>query len=265
MKNWLNLLKSSWHYAFSLLWLMIIAMQWLAYTEPVWLQETTASVLIILTAVAIIEILIPVQWIYRIAIEACAAFYLLYRTLDYYEIYTADDLAVTTGDRLFHMMLQSAPYLGFALGGWALLLLSARWVNSKARILMFIGMNIAAFGALDSFTSSVLWQEVAWTVFAGMGWLVSQHLRSFQLRYPHGWSYLLDYPLKALVNIAVIFSLVIITGINMPEVRPTLTDPYTAWKEWSGNGSSFGSGSSGTSDTDSGQNKVGTTPRPATA
>jgi transglutaminase-like putative cysteine protease len=152
------------------------------------------------------------------------------------------------------------PYLWFALGAWILLLLSSWWVNSKARILMFIATNIVAFAALDSFTSSILWQEVAWTVFAGMGWLVTQHLRSFQLHYPRGWSYLLKYPFKIAINIAIIFSFVIITGVNMPDVRPTLTDPYTAWREWNGGGLPAGSGSTaGTAQTGTGETSGGRT------
>lgn len=38
-------------------------------------------------------------------------------------------------------------------------------------------MNVIAFCILDSFTPVNLWQEVAWTVFASLGWLVSEHFR----------------------------------------------------------------------------------------
>ncbi|MGV2643355.1 transglutaminase, partial [Clostridium perfringens] len=30
------------------------------------------------------------------------------------------------------------------------------------------------------------------------------------------------------------FSLINVAGVNMPHVKPTLTDPYTAWREWNG-------------------------------
>lgn len=255
MRRWLTSLKSSWHYAFSLLWLFVIALQWLSYTKSFWLDETTAAVLIVLAGVAVIEILIPVKRVYRLLLEACAVGYILYETLSYFGVYTTDFFYETKAQYLGNLLSQSLSYLPFAVGAWGLLLLSSWWVTTKARILMFIGMNIAALGALDSFTSAVLWQEVAWTVFAGMGWLVSHNLRSFQMRYPHGWDYLLDYPLKAVVNVAIIFSLVIITGVNMPEVKPTLTDPYTAWKEWS-SGSSAGGGFSAGSNSGSGQDQT---------
>ncbi|KGE18675.1 DUF4129 domain-containing transglutaminase family protein [Paenibacillus wynnii] len=244
MSNWWTQQKSSWHHSLRLLWIMIIALQWISYTEPLWYRETTSSVLLALTAAIIIEILIPVRSLYRILVEAAVIIYIVFRTIKYYGLYTPDPFLGVL-ERLPDIAAQMMPYIWFALGVWVLLLLSSWWASTKARILLFIGLNIVAFAALDSFTSTVLWQEVAWTVFAGMGWLVTQHLRSFQLRYPGGWSYLMDYPLKILVNIAIIFSLIILTGINMPEVKPRLTDPYTAWIEWRGTGGSSGFGTSG--------------------
>ncbi|MRN52245.1 transglutaminase [Paenibacillus sp. LC-T2] len=258
MRGWLNLQKSSWHRSISLLWVMIIALQWVSYTDSIWLTVTTALVSIVLTTVAVIEILLPVRWIYRLLMEAIAIVYIMYRTLIHYGIYLTDPM-LTLREELPNIAAEMLPYLWFVLGAWGLLLLSSWWVSSKARILLFIGMNIAAFAALDSFTPSILWQEVAWTVFAAMGWLVTQHLRNFQLQYPNGWSYLLDYPIKVVVNIAIIFSLVIITGVNMPEVSPTLTDPYTAWKDWNGTGTSSGSRSKGISQTDNGNTAVNNT------
>lgn len=260
MRHWWNGIKASWHNSFSLLWLMVIALQWLSYTEPHWLKETTAAVLLTLMAVAVIEILFPVKLIIRLLVEAAATLYLVYRVLLHYGSYSPDPWLPTLQDRLADTAAQMVPYLWFALAAWILLLLSSWWVNSKSRILMFIATNIVAFAALDSFTSSILWQEVAWTVFAGMGWLVTQHLRSFQLHYPRGWSYLLKYPFKIAINIAIIFSFVIITGVNMPDVRPTLTDPYTAWREWNGGGLPAGSGSTaGTAQTGTGETSGGRT------
>lgn len=245
MRSWWNQIKISWHRSLGLLWLLIIAHQWISYTEPIWYRQTTASVWAALLTITIIEIVVPVKVKIRLVIEALAIIYVVYRTMINYGIYVADPWATTLRDRLQDIAVHMVPYIWFALGASALLLLSSLWVNSKSRILWFIGMNIVALAALDSFTSIVLWQEVAWTVFAGMGWLVSQNLRSFQLQFPRGWGYLLNYPSKIVVNIAIVFSLVILIGVNMPGVRPTLTDPYTAWQEWKGIGEKSGTVTSG--------------------
>lgn len=234
MRTWWNHIKGSWHHSLSLLWLLIIARQWISYTEPIWFNQTTVSVWAAVLAVTIIEIIIPVRVQIRLVMEAAAIIYVVYRTLVKYGIYVADPWAVTLSERLQDIAVHLVPYVWFALGAAVLLLLSSWWVSSKSRILWFTGMNIVALAALDSFTSIVLWQEVAWTVFAGMGWLVSQNLRSFQLQFPRSWGYLLNYPSKIAINIALVFSLVILIGVNMPEVRPTLKDPYSAWQDWKG-------------------------------
>ncbi|MNC04658.1 Protein-glutamine gamma-glutamyltransferase [compost metagenome] len=51
----------------------------------------------------------------------------------------------------------------------------------------------------------------------------------------------------------------ILTGVNMPEVRPTLTDPYTAWQEWNGSASSLGSGTTGAAGDGTGSASTGST------
>ncbi|NJJ39999.1 DUF3488 and DUF4129 domain-containing transglutaminase family protein [Paenibacillus apii] len=261
MKNWWSLLKSSWHHTLSLLWILIIALQWLSFTEPIWLQQTSAAVLISLAVTAAIEILLPFRILYRILLEAAAVLYTVYRTIQYYGLNIPAFPSERLGEWLPEVFSQLTPYLWFALVSWALMLSASLLVTTKRRILLFIGMNIAAFAALDSFTPSVMWQEVAWTVFAGLGWLVSNHLKTFQLRYPRSWKYLLDYPLKIAVNIAVIFALVILTGVNAPTVKPTLTDPYTAWREWNGDGApqsrSAAQGTTGTSGTGSARTASG--------
>lgn len=254
MKHWLHTIKSSWYHGLTMLWLIIIALQWVSYTAPFWLEETTVAVAITLVTVAAIEIILPFKWIYRILLEGAAVIYIVYDIIVNYGVYIPDPMAVSFLDRLPDIAVHMNPYIWFAFGAWLLLLVSAWWVNGKSRILMFIAMNITAFAALDSFTVAVLWQEVAWTVFAGMGWLVTRHLRNFQLHYPRGWTYLRKYPFKVVMNIAVIFSLVIIAGVNMPAVRPTLTDPYTAWQDWNGKAPSSRTSSGGESASGEGGN-----------
>ncbi|MED4959551.1 hypothetical protein P9747_33000, partial [Paenibacillus macerans] len=79
-----------------------------------------------------------------------------------------------------------------------------------------------------------LWSNVAWLVFAGLGWLASWHFYEYRLKYPQGWQRLRRQPIKVAINIALVFACVLLIGISMPAVSPTLTDPYTAWIKRSG-------------------------------
>ncbi|MBE0337200.1 transglutaminase TgpA family protein [Paenibacillus sp. 23TSA30-6] len=228
MKNWLHSLKGSWAVAFTFLWIIIIAMQWVSFASDLWLKETRTLVLATVTMLALVKILLPLRpWI-EFILKATTLFFILYRTLVSYSI------IIPFGgftNRLDQFISNMSPYIWFSLIAWLVIEMLPLIVTTKQRILVFVGINIAALAVLDSFTPTVLWQEVAWMVFAGMGWLVTQHLQYFRQHYPQGWKHIRRYPYKIAANITVIFALIIMAGVNMPEIQPTLTDPYTAWTQ----------------------------------
>ncbi|WP_044645132.1 DUF3488 and DUF4129 domain-containing transglutaminase family protein [Paenibacillus terrae] len=228
MKNWLQSLKGSWAAAFTFLWIIIIAMQWVSFASVLWLEETRTLVLATVTMLALVKILLPLRpWI-EFIVKAATLFFILYRTLVSYSI-----IIPFRGfaNRLDQFISNMSPYIWFSLIAWLVIEMLPLIVTTKQRILVFVGINIAALAVLDSFTPTVLWEEVAWMVFAGMGWLVTQHLQYFRQHYPQGWKHIRRYPYKIAANIAVIFALIIMAGVNMPEIEPTLTDPYTAWTQ----------------------------------
>lgn len=92
MKHWFQAIRSSWHHGLTLLWLSIIAMQWVSYTVPFWLQETTVSVALTLLAVTVIEIIFPFKRVYRILLEGAAVVFIVYNVITSYEIYMPDPL-----------------------------------------------------------------------------------------------------------------------------------------------------------------------------
>ncbi|WP_310551547.1 DUF4129 domain-containing transglutaminase family protein [Paenibacillus glufosinatiresistens] len=242
MRIWRNPLKD-WSRAFAVLWLVIFAMQWVSVTESYWLQQTTGAVRTALLAAALLEILLPLAAPLRLAAVIAASIYTTFRAINDYGLYLPFPGAPPL-EKARDLVSQMEPYLWFALGAAILLLLLSRSVSGRIRILLFLGLNLTALAALDSFTVSELWQETAWSVFAGLGWLVTDHLASFRKRYPHSWSYMLEYPFKIIANLVVVFSLILLAGVSVPSVRPTLTDPYTAWTHWQGEGGGSGASQS---------------------
>lgn len=228
-------LKRSWYHAASLLWIFLIALQWLSFTQESWYTETTSLVLWTLAAICILEVILPFNVLYRTIIKAIVVLYLLHKTLIEYNVYIPYG---TLTERTEQFILHMPPYIWFSLCAWVMLEAALRLVNSTRRILVFLGINIISMGILDSFTEIPLWVEIAWVMFAGMGWLVCQHFRNYQLQYPQGWKRMIRYPYKILANIAIIFSLIIVASVNMPEIPPTLTDPYTAWRNYTGTSAS---------------------------
>lgn len=227
MKGTVHRTPYSWYRIVSVLWLVIIAFQWIDYTEPIWFKQTTALVTFTVLSVAAIELL-PLGSVWRWALKTVAVLAVWRIVLVGYGIYTPEGRWIP--DQLNGMAEHFSPYMWFSLVAWAAFELSLEFAAGKRRILYFLGLNLVALVSLDSFTSYYLWQNVAWTVFAGLGWLASRHFREFQLKYPHGWTRLRSQPLKVAANTMVIFACVLLVGISMPAVSPVLTDPYTAWK-----------------------------------
>ncbi|WP_334077324.1 transglutaminase domain-containing protein [Paenibacillus sanfengchensis] len=217
----------SWYRIFAVLWLLLIGMQWVDYTEPLWFSETTTLVTVTLITIALIEVL-PVTPPWKWSVKMIAV------VLGWRVVLVVTGVYVPSGpffpDQLHGMALHFVPYIWFSLGAWILFELALELLTGKRSVLLFLAGNILAFTILDSFTSYYLWQNVAWTVFAGLGWLASLHFRNFQLKYPLGWRRMRSQPLKLAFNILAIFACILLIGISMPTVSPVLTDPYTAWK-----------------------------------
>ncbi|WP_106768399.1 transglutaminase TgpA family protein [Paenibacillus faecalis] len=244
MKSWTQKFALSFFYILSLLWIWLILLQWVSYTEPLLYEETTAVIIAALAITAITESLVMIKRGFRILIQLGFIIFAVSRILEKYNIPVPSSLLEGLGSE---QMLEFLPYLWFAVASWAIFLFAAVWATNKRRILLVIGLNVIAFAIFDSFTTYVLWDETAWIVAAGMGWLVTDHFKRFRKRFPVGWSKLRAYPFKIIGNILVIFSLIILAGINMPTIKPSLTDPYTAWREWNGiplSGSVSGTGDS---------------------
>ncbi|WP_068784825.1 transglutaminase-like domain-containing protein [Paenibacillus phocaensis] len=218
----------------NLLWIVIIAMQWIDFTEPLWFAVTTTLVTVTILMMALVEWLLPLPAAWKWTIKII----LLLTTWRF--ILTSYGVYIPYGpffpDQIRGMALTFTPYIWFSLIAWALLEAVLRLVVGRPRILIFLAAHLIAFAILDSFTPYYLWTNVAWIVFAGLGWLVSTHFYEYRKKYPQGWQRLRQSPIKIAVNIGIVFACVLLIGISMPSVSPTLTDPYTAWIKRSGSG-----------------------------
>lgn len=231
MKLWVDKLSPVFFQALTMLWIWIIGMQWVSFTETIWLNETTSVVITALSITALVEALLPAAQILRLLLQVVLIVFSVYRILSSHGLPVPTDML---GGLLANVTGYLLPYLWFALAAWAIFLLVARLAGSRRKILVIIAVNLISFTILDSFTSLSLWKETAWIAAAGMGWLVTSHFNKFRARFPHGWRHLSRSPFKIIGNILVIFSLIILAGVNMPYIQPTLTDPYTAWRELNG-------------------------------
>ncbi|QYR20185.1 transglutaminase-like domain-containing protein [Paenibacillus sp. sptzw28] len=127
---------------------------------------------------------------------------------------------------------QLTPFIWISLIVWAvfhIILFTRKW---RLGIISIVGMALISLMIADSlFTPIYLWEEIAWTVFTGLGWLVASHFSSFKQQHPDSWGQLLEYPVSLFLPVILIITLVMAAGLFVPPIKPILTDPYTAWKE----------------------------------
>src|SRR6478736_9621330 len=79
--------RRSWYHAASLLWIFLIGMQWISFTQESWYTETTSLVLWTLAAVSILEVILPFKIWIRTIIKAVVLVYILHKTLIDYTVY----------------------------------------------------------------------------------------------------------------------------------------------------------------------------------
>ncbi|CAH0121015.1 MULTISPECIES: transglutaminase domain-containing protein [unclassified Paenibacillus] len=230
--RFVRLLALEWQSKLSQLFIVIILWQWQAMVEPVWYNETLDICRLSLIAVFAVHALMPIHIAARRTIIAVLVVAIHGFVLNRYGLLHSIDGKFH--ERLVQFGLDILPYLWFALLIWFLYEFINHIVVGKGRIIAFLVVDIVCLGILDSFTMAMLWEEVALTVIAGLGWLAAEHFNRFKAKYPEGWNYVASYPLRLIMTVILIFTAVILSGIFMPEARPLLMDPYTAWKTMKG-------------------------------
>jgi len=131
-------------------------------------------------------------------------------------------------------LVQLNPFIWISGAMLLLYVLFGMWTITRVRMFGFVGVSILVLTIADSFTPIWLWDEVGMVVFIGLLWLVAGHLSRLKREHPNSWKELIEYPLRLMVPIALVLSILMIVGLNMPSIAPILQDPYTIWKEAKG-------------------------------
>ncbi|WP_308638801.1 transglutaminase-like domain-containing protein [Paenibacillus silvisoli] len=211
----------------------LIVYQWVRCLGDYWWEETFTIVNGILFAAVAANLLIPskllsgtVQLVTLVGLNAAYSGYT-------WVAYEGDKLSAAQWlDWLHAQYSQLTPFIWISLGVWAVFHSIVLLRHRRAYMMLAVALAILSLAAADSlFTPIHLWDEIAWLVFIGLGWLVASHFSRFKERHPENWAHLLEYPLSLFLPMLLIITLVMGAGLFVPAVRPVLTDPYTAWKE----------------------------------
>ncbi|MFL1674357.1 transglutaminase TgpA family protein [Paenibacillus dendritiformis] len=226
MKRWL---LGGWSERLFWTCLAVMVWQWIVMLEPYWYDETIAMSKDALLIIWGVSVLFPRQFFGRLLIGLPLVLRVIYMELVRNHLWIEDG---TRWERLqaFH------PYIWFVIGIWLCYEAINQIVRGSGRIIMWLLVQVAVFGILDSFTEDILWDQVAWIVGAALVWLIGLHFSQMKYSYPEMKRTSLRYLLQMAVSAIVVIALIITVGVSVPGLEPILTDPYTAWTNRNGTG-----------------------------
>ncbi len=229
----MNAPSARWFVMLSSLLTAVMIASSLSVLEKIWWSETFRVAYLVLGISALIELL-PLRRLYRILLQLASIGVILYAAAPIQ--WTPYDPILMDG-RLSHLADNLAalhPFLEIALAVWMVYVLFSAWTRIRLRIAGFTSACLLVLAVTDSFTPIYLWDNTAIVIFAGLVWLIAEHFARFQRDHPASWTRLKSYPAQLLLPIVLVLSLVMATGLFVPEIPPIIKDPYTVWKEAQG-------------------------------
>ncbi|MBP1156391.1 MULTISPECIES: transglutaminaseTgpA domain-containing protein [unclassified Paenibacillus] len=242
---WKHLLFHNWPHRLTVLLCGVFLLQftiWFSKEEGMWLRETVVIVQLTLLTIFIMEHVPRIHWLLRGAIELAAILIIHIQALQQFEVIEPMKFSSFFSSHLFLNLYELTPYLWFGLGAWVAYLTMIWWVEAKWRLYVLLVMTVLAMCIRDSFSAVYLWPQVAIIVGCGLLLLILCHFTQLRRKDASAWRHLAHYPASIAIPVVSLVSLTIFIGALMPEVGPTLTDPYTAWRNFKGEPMNFTTG-----------------------
>ncbi|MGG4034252.1 transglutaminase domain-containing protein [Paenibacillus cisolokensis] len=231
LSEWLRGWRKDWFGKLSLLFVAVLIWKYVSVMEGYWWPETFQAVYFTIVFAAATELLLPLSRLFRLPLQLAGTIFIAWRISGYegagFRPTSADEL-VLWGQSVLSGLY---PFIWIGLAIWLLLLLFGSWAVTRVRIFGTVGVCLLSLTIADSFTPIYLWDEVAWTVFVGLCWLVAEHFARFEREHPRSWKELLEYPAAFFLPIVLVLTIVMTSGVFVPEVAPVIKDPYTIWVE----------------------------------
>lgn len=231
----LKYLTTNWYEKLTFIFVAIIVANCISIFEDYWWDETfTIAYYTIFTALAI-DLLLPLRSRYiKIFLQLLTAIIITIKLVRM-------DWIIAKPERwqewiwwVQEYSSQLHPFIWISVALLLIYLLFSLWTVTSPRVFGFIGASIFLLTIADSFTPIWLWDEIGLIVFIGLLWLVTSQLSRLQREHPNSWKELIEYPLKLILPIALVLTILMTVGLNMPSVSPILQDPYTIWRESKG-------------------------------
>ncbi|MGO4545672.1 DUF4129 domain-containing transglutaminase family protein [Paenibacillus sp. 2TAB23] len=228
-------LSSNWFNKLRFIFIAIILSNTITLFEGYWWEETFTIAYLTLLAAAAIDVLLPPSVKYaKLLLQAAAGIFITTRLVKMDWLIARPESWQDWVWWLQAHAVQLNPFIWISAALLLLYVLFGIWTTTRFRMIGFVGSNILLLTIGDSFTPIWLWDEVGMVVFIGLLWLVASHMARLEREHPASWKELAEYPLQLLLPIAIVLTVLMTVGLNMPSLSPLLQDPYTIWKEAKG-------------------------------
>lgn len=230
---WGRLILDRFHRIFAVL----ILFQFIQIFKDYWWIETYSVVYGVLAVTAFCELLFTRWTGLRLGLEAAAAVVLsAVYSPTFQWIGWPDNWRDGEEWNLFYEfhLLPLHPFFELAVGMVLIVHVMSGIGRSRSAAIAILITSIGVMATIDSFFPLELWSNIAWTVAAGLGWLVILHLREVRARHPDSWAAMSERPVELALPAVIVISLLLLSGIFMPRAPALLEDPYTIWSEAQG-------------------------------
>ncbi|SEB40360.1 transglutaminase domain-containing protein [Paenibacillus sp. GP183] len=232
-RPWRKMLNTDWTRRLTALLIGVVLLQyvnWITEEEVIWRLETIVLVKWVLLLVGMSYLIPRIHWVMRSFIQLALIILVQMRLfgLHFSAIHLRPLSAFTPS--IAANFTPFEPYIWFGLSAWLCYVAMMWFVQSKLRIYLMILMSVLFFAVRDSFSTIVLWQQVAIVLFCGLSLLILRHFAELKNRAPKSWETLTEYPASLGVPITLLIAATVLIGALAPSINPIMTDPYTAWK-----------------------------------
>jgi len=212
------------------LFALIIVLQYIQCFRHYWWTETYKVVYFALAVAGVTELMMTRAFAVRLGLQVVAVFAaILWWTP--FQWYGWPEHGLRSGEEIWQFIRwhgeQFHPYYEIAVGTLLTLHALAAFGKTRARAIGILIVSIGTLSAIDSFFPLELWRNIAWTVLAGLGWLVVLHFRDLFERHYDSWRALAERPIGTALPAVIVIGLLLLVGMVMPRAPVLLEDPYT--------------------------------------
>jgi transglutaminase-like putative cysteine protease len=207
---------------------------WIGKEDQMWWPETLLNAKWTLFTTGIVLVIPRIHWALRGLLLFVVWFGVNAKLSHYHFISLKIRSLSALGNWFVLNFSQLQPFIWFSFGTGLAYLFAMWWNRTKPRIFALIIVSVLFFAIRDSFSTLILWPQVAIVLFCGLSLLVLRHFSELKRRAPKSWEHLSEYPASVVLPVAAIMAAIIALGVFMPTARPLITDPYTAWKHAKG-------------------------------